>query len=854
MMGMVETTSKVPPEGSSSPSEEKDNVQGSEFEKKKEEEEEELKEEALCALKDGVGFSSIENRRCSGDDVVGEVVKSRVVETEVSVARENDSQGLADSEMNGTSSLLRMQGSCGSVVFSGGYDGVEKLKNEEEEKNEDCDGEIVPDDVPVVDKEDVESEGLSDEGYEFSAGDFVWGKIKSHPWWPGQIYNPSAASHFALKLKQKNRLLVAYFGDGTFAWCHPLQLKPFEENFEDMVKQSSSRTFVNAVQEAVNEVGRLLHIKMTHSFVAKRTRSEFAPLWTKNSGIKEGVCVPENGIERFSVVSVEPSKLLSQVKQIAKVVAIASALELEILKAQLSAFFLSRGGYKLPTYEDPLLVPGLEDRSMDAAVDVGNRNGTVETLFQGPFGELCQSPGISGNRSNHGRKQKSIAEILGEDRDVHTENEGDSTDEVVEAIRSTRRKKKKSSQDYYTESNVPSGENDGSKGKENIINGRSLRSKKKEAFGNEYIDNGSEKESDEEIKTKHHEKGSLQRERKKSRYLSPPFTTSLKVSSETRESEDDAFQENFSNEVAIDWELSDSSNHHKQEDEDEKKTIDLTKIQVPSGEVLSKVHYAAANLESPGESTSLEQIVDFISAFRNSLYHRGSCYKAYNKRQRGRKRNTDQNQTDHISPDHDSEPRKRRKKERTPLLPKAKEGSDENATAAALFVSFYPGSTLPSKTDLITVYSKFGALNEAETEMFRTNYTARVCFLKASDAEKALNHSQNTNPFEPSDVTFQLQCLSAGSKSLEHGERSKFKPSPPAKKKDKEAPTATPTVVSLSWGGSEASKLDYIKQKLQGVTSMIEASDGKSPEMKTSLLSEVKGLLDDVSKMAESSS
>ncbi|GMH24466.1 hypothetical protein Nepgr_026309 [Nepenthes gracilis] len=75
----------------------------------------------------------------------------------------------------------------------------------------------------------------------FAVGDFVWGKIKSHPWWPGRIFDPSNASEFALTYKHEGRLLVAYFGDGTFAWCKSQQLKSFAENFEEMSKQSSSK-------------------------------------------------------------------------------------------------------------------------------------------------------------------------------------------------------------------------------------------------------------------------------------------------------------------------------------------------------------------------------------------------------------------------------------------------------------------------------------------------------------------------------------------------------------------------------------------------------------------------------------
>ncbi|TKY63237.1 Serine/threonine-protein kinase ATM [Spatholobus suberectus] len=938
-MGTVEARS-TDPSGCSSPSPENDKN--------------ELRE-ALCALKNGasengVGFSGHGNQGF-GDGGGVEMVKSRVFETKVSdemglLGREMEDgcQGLADSEMNGVSSLLKMRGSGKNLMFSygGESDSSGKLNSEggsfevgmeggrrdgkkiESEGEDDQNGKTVTVDVPIVDtseNKDLEMEDLGDEGYDgFSVGDFVWGKIKSHPWWPGRIYDPSDASDFALKLRQKNRLLVAYFGDGTFAWCHPSQLKLFEENFEDMVKQSSSRAFVNAVQEAVNEFGRLLVLKMSYSSVANKTRSEFTRPLADNSGVKEGVLIPENSIERLSDVLIDPAELLSRVKQVAKIISIANILELEILKARLSAFYLSRGGYRLPMYEVAQPIPGLEDSLRDKTVNMGSSEGAVEAPIHGPFeedystmpvspksGELSLPHGISGNRLNHRIKQKSIAEIMGEDKDVNTKNkEGDATEKA------TVRKKRKGSEDTMaskpvqkrkglfpnTDKNVASAENDGgSWGKENSDNGTLVQlKKKKKAFGIGSTSSGRKKETDQGKAKGKSEKGSLSRERKKSKYLSPPFTIptreqrkgeieteSPKVSGKDQVSElttrasdqllkspvplklnGEAFQENFSKELAIEQDLPDSSNYRTPE-YDENKTIDTMKIQVPSGEVLSEVRYAAINPQTPTDINSLERIVDFIFIYRSSLYREGSYYKIYKKHKPSKKRKKpesdlgmlrkDQIQFDHISANNDSEPKKRRRKsETTSGLPKEKQSAaaktgkkrtDKNASGAALFVSFGPGSSLPSKSDLITLYSEFGALNESETAMFSSDYTARVFFLKASDAEKALSHSQIMNPFGSSEATFRLQYLSAGSKS----EKSKSKASS-TKKKDK-----TPAKPSASLSpGSEASKLNYIKQKLQGLTSMLEASDAKSPDIKTKLESEMKGLLEDVNKMVESSS
>ncbi|MED6120304.1 hypothetical protein PIB30_019627 [Stylosanthes scabra] len=912
-MGTVETQSKNP-SGCSSPSPESDKN--------------ELRE-ALCALKDGaiengVGFSSYGSRGDSDGGV--ELVKNRVLVRCDSVGRglEDGCQGLADSEMNGVSSLLKMKGSGGSFVV-GMESGRKYWKRNEDEGDQF--GKIVTKDVPVTEaseNRDLDVEDSGEEGHGFSVGDFVWGKIKSHPWWPGRIYDPSDASDFALKLRQKNRLLVAYFGDGTFAWCHPSQLKSFRENFQDMVTQSSSRSFVNAVEEAVNEVGRLLEIKTNcFSRASEKTRSELAMPLAKNSGIKDGVLVPGNGVERFSDFLIDPAELLSRVKQIAEIIAIANTLELEILKARLSAFYLARGGYKLPKYEVPQLVPGLEDSSKDESV--GNGQGGVEAHVQGPSEEdystvpmspesreISYSHEISGNRSIHRIKQKSIADILRDNEVVSTGTKQEGTTEKMkvkskrkgseDAVASKPSQKRKESLPR-TSRNSANAAKEASVGKVKREKGTPPQLKeKKEAVGNEHNRSGRKRKPQEGNPNEQNGKGSLSRERKKSKYLSPPFTTPVKgqrkedldteshkdfseahvsepmprAGDQSRKSPEppkcngEAAQENFPKGLVMAQDVPDSSNC--QTPEDNNKVIDPAKVVTSPVEVLSKLRRAAINPLVPGEINHLENIVDFVSTFRSSLNREVSYYKVYKKHQRDeaerRKRNNpeselrklkkDQKQTNPISPDDGSELRKRRKKESISGVPedkkqaaeaKAVKGSDENVSSVSLLVSFEPGSSLPSKSDLITLYSKFGSLNESGTAVFSSNNSAQVSFLNATDAKKALNQSRRTNPFRSAKVTFRLNYLSDESKSAKNGEKSKSKASQ-AKKKDK-----TPAKPSASLSQvQEASKLNHIKQKLEYLASMLEAPNGKSQAMKTKLKCGIKELLEDVNKMVESSS
>ncbi|CDY11682.1 BnaC06g12900D [Brassica napus] len=169
----------------------------------------------------------------------------------------------------------------------------------------------------VSDNSDAKDEDGEEEEHGYHVGDFVWGKIKNHPWWPGQIYDPSEASDLALKIKQKGKMLVAYFGDGTFAWCGASQLKPFAESFKECSNVSSSRGIVTAVEEAVEEMGR--HMER---LLIRDCAVELDNRVVKNAGIKEGVAVRDVRREMISSLLVgKPEGILQDVKGFAETAA-----------------------------------------------------------------------------------------------------------------------------------------------------------------------------------------------------------------------------------------------------------------------------------------------------------------------------------------------------------------------------------------------------------------------------------------------------------------------------------------------------------------------------------------------------
>ncbi|PIN26992.1 Histone-lysine N-methyltransferase [Handroanthus impetiginosus] len=155
-------------------------------------------------------------------------------------------------------------------------------------------------------------------GYGYEIGDMVWGKVKSHPWWPGHIYNEAFASPSVRRTKHEGHVLVAFFGDGSYGWFDPAELIPFEENFAEKSRQTSSRSFLKAVEEAVDELSR-----RRSSGLACRCRNKFN-FWPSNV---EGYYVVDVGDYEPGVYSLSqikkarenfrPKEMLSFVQQLA---------------------------------------------------------------------------------------------------------------------------------------------------------------------------------------------------------------------------------------------------------------------------------------------------------------------------------------------------------------------------------------------------------------------------------------------------------------------------------------------------------------------------------------------------------
>jgi hypothetical protein len=209
----------------------------------------------------------------------------------------------------------------------------------------------------------------------FRVSDLVWGKVKSHPWWPGEIFDPSDASDLGLKHQKKDSYLVAYFGDNTFAWCDESQLKPFVTNYSQMEKQSSSDAFVGSVNNALEELSRRILSGMSCSCLPEELADSGMSYTVENAGLKDGVTC--SAVNRFEILKCfSPENLLHYIKELALFPGQGGdLLELVIACSQLTSFYRSKGCSELASFqtgdawvEDGMDTPSAQNVMVEEAV------------------------------------------------------------------------------------------------------------------------------------------------------------------------------------------------------------------------------------------------------------------------------------------------------------------------------------------------------------------------------------------------------------------------------------------------------------------------------------------------------
>ncbi|XP_071734760.1 PWWP domain-containing protein 5-like [Rutidosis leptorrhynchoides] len=192
---------------------------------------------------------------------------------------------------------------------------------------------------------------FGEKGGEFRVSDLVWGKVKSHPWWPGVVVDPSGATDKAMKYFKKDGYLIAYFGDQSFSWNESFNIKPFRVNFCKMVDQDDGWGFISAVNDALCEVARRVEYGLACSCLSEKVYMKIKYQTIVNDGIRKGFS-RINGGDRFSTVNCfKPVKVVDILQDLATDPFGSNSLEIVTVGGQLSAFNRWKGYYQLQLNE-----------------------------------------------------------------------------------------------------------------------------------------------------------------------------------------------------------------------------------------------------------------------------------------------------------------------------------------------------------------------------------------------------------------------------------------------------------------------------------------------------------------------
>ncbi|KAK8651350.1 hypothetical protein V6N13_140955 [Hibiscus sabdariffa] len=602
---------------------------------------------------------------------------------------------------------------------------------------------------------------------ELSVSDLVWGKVRSHPWWPGQIFDPSDASEKAVKYHKKDNYLVAYFGDRTFAWNETSVLKPFRSHFSQIEKQSNSESFQNAVDCALEEVSRRTELGLACSCIAQDVYDRIKFQKVENAGVRQESSIRDVVDESLSACSFEPDKLVDYMKALAESPASGGdRLDLVIAKAQLLAFYRLKGYHQLPEFES----------CGDLSENETNTSHSEEKMHFGKVIEHGTPMDADGGQISSGqetsktkrsyylkrkhnlkdglypsKRERSLTELMGETFDSPDAENG--PDGMANKLPSSSFGKKRKAVDSFEES---------------MQDGRKTISLAKVSQTPPHFPKPSFKIGDCIRRAASQMTGSPSILKSSGDKL-PRIDGGSEIPSA------DGFDvpiENF--EDALQKMTSFMSNYSSLE------------------ELLSQLHEAACD---PMKS-SFSLIVNFFSNFRDSIVvdqHPGD--KVGDKRKKSPNsifgspetfefedmndtywtdrivQNGSEEQLSHGNgrvqyqlvpvqlekpPQKGRKSRKRYSDGNLDLTTQKPPGYVDERAPAELVMNFTEINSVPSETKLNKMFKHFGPLKESETEVDRETSRARVVFRRSSDAEVAYNSAGKFNIFGPVAVNYQL--------------------------------------------------------------------------------------------------
>ncbi|CAN6346530.1 unnamed protein product [Urochloa humidicola] len=600
---------------------------------------------------------------------------------------------------------------------------------------------------------------------DFQVSDLVWGKVKSHPWWPGEIFDPSDASELALKHQKKGSHLVAYFGDNTFAWCDESQLKPFVTNYSQMEKQSTSDAFVGSVNNALEELSRRILSGMSCSCLPEELADNGMSYTVDNAGLKDAVtCSAVNRPEILNCFS--PDKLLHYIKELALFPGQGGdLLELVIACSQLTSFYRSKGCPELASFQtgDAWVEDGLDSTDTSTTQNVMAEEVVINEV----------QPTQDKPKRGRGRPRKhkpADDQVVMEKKDLPNRANDISHDDFDDFDNLQNNKKTNfDSFEDLEKASAPTG------GKSFKI-GECIRRAASQLTGSSSI-----------VKAQNE-------------------PTGYKNSAEAENGEFDISSDAAAAELTVEKRAK-RRRLHRNHTADPKEL--LSQLCLVATEPMNGYSFSA-------------MLITYFNDYRNYIVSTTTEANIVEKStsRRGRKRkevlpSPEVETTDHMQdsywsglslhnhPIHDlrkesptARPRRRRRSSRHAYVPLSEldsvpkkpiqviersiihvdEKMIDELKPTALVLSFGRSASIPSELGLVKMFSRYGALKETETEVDKNTNTVKVVFKKRADAERAFSVAGKYGTFGPSlrsyrlvNMPFSLNTLSANN-PVEHPE------------------------------------------------------------------------------------
>lgn len=604
---------------------------------------------------------------------------------------------------------------------------------------------------------------------EFRVSDLVWGKVRSHPWWPGQICDPSASSNKAKKYFRKDGYLIAYFGDQTFAWNDASRIKPFRAHFSQMEKQSTTEDFRYAVDCALEEISRRVEFGLACSCLSEEVYAKLKTQIIVNAGIREESSRREGGDSSLNAASLEPMELLEYVKALAQLpYGGADRLELVTTLAELSAFYRWKGYSRLPEFNmlRGLLESEEEIQLIGEAKNHGEVNNGSVSSGKGKSKTRASSShkrkNTFGDGMNPGKKKKSLPDLPTEKGLLTPNGENVSGRKAVsKSISQSSGKKRKAADPMSDDSAGKHGRSPLSTGaadetvqtRKTFSVGDSIRRAANQMSGSSPIlkyGDGMSQES--EVKNKSKQKPILEFSSPQD-MLSQLCLTAIDPMKGYSFLSVGSFFLEFRNSVSMNDPIL--------------KGYEPSLKQAFGGKTGKKSTKAGRKSTKPGitemymlermnDSYWTDRIVQSIPDEQLSLENQNETS------DKGFPTVEPQAALEgclNLDPKQQSSGENLESDEAVKPVDRLEESCEQDLSPTALILNFTDLNSVPSEANLIKIFSRFGPLHESETEVLKKSSRAKVVFERRSDAEAAFSSAGKYSIFGPSLVSYRLKYL-----------------------------------------------------------------------------------------------